>query len=161
MHYSNLVVVPDDGRDPKEHVDRILEPHNEELDGGGGWWDWYQVGGRWTGLLVPGYDPEKDPRNIKTCRLCNGTGKRTDVQVPDGCNLCHGTGKAVEWPTKWERFEGDVQPIEWVSEEVYSTRVYRVVEPDGSYSEETDKPSLGELKARYPGHLVVVVDNHS
>jgi hypothetical protein len=70
-------------------------------------WDWWQVGGRWTGLLSPGYDPEKDPANIETCRLCDGTGRRADMVVENGCNGCQGTGRCVKWPTAWVKFSGD------------------------------------------------------
>lgn len=39
-------------------------------------WDWYVIGGRWTGLFDNKYDPRKDPRNLKKCEFCNGTGDR-------------------------------------------------------------------------------------
>jgi len=42
-------------------------------------WDWWQVGGRWTGMLVPDYDPNKDPDNIQTCELCGGRGLRYEL----------------------------------------------------------------------------------
>ncbi len=73
--------------------------------GDGRVWDWYVIGGRWTGLLT-GYEPEKDPRNIETCSLCKGTGTRTDwlkstspewVKECNGCNGCLGTGKSVKF----------------------------------------------------------------
>lgn len=70
-------------------------------------WDYWTVGGRYTGHFVPGYDPSKDQRNIKTCWLCQGTGKRPDMEVANGCNGCNGTGRMVEWPTKWVAIEGD------------------------------------------------------
>lgn len=42
-----------------------------------GQWDWYQVGGRWTGWLEPEYEPHMDPRNTEQCMLCVGhPGKR-------------------------------------------------------------------------------------
>ncbi len=159
MHYSNLVIVPKDGKSPKEHVDEILAPHCEETSEDG-WWDWYQIGARWSGILT-GYDPMKDPRNVEVCWLCKGTGTRTDMVVKDGCNGCQGTGKKVVWSTQFAEYPGDVQPIENVPEEIYATRIYRVVEPDGKYFEQEDKPTLEELKNKYPGYLVVVVDNHS
>lgn len=78
-------------------------------------WDWWQVGGRWTGMLIPNYRPEEDPRNIKTCELCNGTGKRTDsiaLEQNPGmtevtCNGCGGKGQRAEWPTNWVKVAGD------------------------------------------------------
>ena len=44
-----------------------------------GRWDWYQIGGRWTGALSEGaYDPELAPENITSCSLCGGSGVRVD-----------------------------------------------------------------------------------
>lgn len=43
-------------------------------------WDWWQVGGRWTGFFTEGdedpYDPALDPRNYEPCPICDQTGKR-------------------------------------------------------------------------------------
>ena len=60
-------------------------------------WDWYQVGGRWEGKLVEGYDAKDDIRNYEKCTYCKGTGLRDDeignerrAEDPDwGCNACH------------------------------------------------------------------------
>ena len=73
MHFYALAVVPGDG-----DVDRLVaetlapydyrrevEPHTAE-DGTAHWynpdglWDWFQIGGRWTGVLS-GYRPQEDP----------------------------------------------------------------------------------------------------
>ena len=70
-------------------------------------WDWYQIGGRWTGMLVPYYDPEKDSANRETCTLCNGTGKRADMPGQDKCNGCAGTGIHTKRPTQWAKIAGD------------------------------------------------------
>jgi len=72
-------------------------------------WDWWQLGGRYSGRLAAGYDPEKDPANMETCWLCDGTGKRDDEigrQCRAGnpeytCNGCQGKGHSVKWPSKW------------------------------------------------------------
>lgn len=75
-------------------------------------WDWYQLGGRFTGIFRPHYDPELDPANKETCWLCKGTGKRADgVAVANGCNGCRGTGIMTKWPTKW-RSVGDVVQVQ-------------------------------------------------
>ena len=58
-------------------VESVLAPYKENYDGEG-WWDWYQIGGRYTGRHDPNYAPEKDKRNIEA----NGE---------------------VKWPTKWAR----------------------------------------------------------
>jgi hypothetical protein len=50
-------------------------------------WDWYTVGGRWTGFLATnGYDPSKDENNIEDCDLCQGTGDRPGWVIYEGPN---------------------------------------------------------------------------
>lgn len=89
-------------------------------------WDWYSIGGRWTGFLAPEYKPDQDPDNIEVCTLCKGSGTRPDMPIfAEGahplkdapirheaakCNGCDGKGKRVKWPTSWRKFEGDIQP---------------------------------------------------
>lgn len=114
MHYSNLVIIE---REEEQTVDdAVTEMMDERAD----WWDFYQTGGRWTGLF-DGYDPDTDPANIKVCDVCNGTGKRPGgalefgkewVEWSNGCNGCSGKGKCPVWPTNYKRHEGDVMPIE-------------------------------------------------
>ena len=74
-------------------------------------WDWWTIGGRWTGKLLIGYDPAEDKDNYKKCWMCNNTGTRPDANYPQdcehqcraaspagypvigkGCNACAGTG---------------------------------------------------------------------
>jgi hypothetical protein len=178
VHYSNLVVIEKDtlnGPDGKLDVSllegavkSVMGPHEKE----GGFWDWYQIGGRWTGTF-DGYAPDKDPANIEVCRLCKGTGKRTDIKVESGCNGCAGTGQSVRWPTEWKDHPGDVVPLESVTEEQLQ-KFYRVVLPDGygnfaceKYAPWADDkfpkqemPTLKWLKETFPNHYAVVVDNH-
>lgn len=73
-------------------------------------WDWWQVGGRYSGRLAAGYDPEKDPDNQEICFLCAGTGKRCDtagnvqreIDPSYSCNGCSGKGISVKWPSSWK-----------------------------------------------------------
>lgn len=80
-------------------IEQAIAFQMEPFDENGEWfkdgsrWDWYTVGGRYTGRLS-GYDPESDPRNYATCWLCHGTGTRPDMKVSHGCNGCRGTGTA-------------------------------------------------------------------
>ncbi len=79
-------------------------------------WDWWQIGGRYSGKFAPGYDPETDPNHQETCWLCNGTGKRTDAVCENGCNGCSGTGVKTKWPTQWKGTPGNqirVGDIPW------------------------------------------------
>jgi hypothetical protein len=102
-------------------------------------WDWFQVGGRWTGTFT-GYDPEKDGSNTETCFLCRGTGLRDDaigtqMRLEDPgykCNGCQGTGKAVKWPTGWRKYDGDVMPVSMLPGDFVP---YALVTPDGEWHE--------------------------
>jgi hypothetical protein len=84
-------------------------------------WDWYQIGGRWTGTL-DGYDPQTDPANKKHCWLCDGSGIRDDTlgkQMREKdpsytCNGCKGTGEMDKWPTEYAKRSNDILPLELV-----------------------------------------------
>lgn len=103
-------------------------------------WDWFTIGGRWTGALVPSYDPESDPANIQTCGICRGTGLRMDElginerkQDPEyTCNGCNGEGKHAKWPTDWKKFDGDVMPTKLVPKDFSP---FAIVTPDGEWHE--------------------------
>jgi hypothetical protein len=102
-------------------------------------WDYWTIGGRWTGAFSE-YEPDKDPDNIETCWLCNGTGKRNDAvgkmaRLEDPkytCNGCRGTGKKLKWPTEWKSFHGDVLPIAAIPKEEPS---FALVTPSGRWHE--------------------------
>jgi hypothetical protein len=69
-------------------------------------WDWWHLGGRYSGRLAAGYDPDADPDNIITCSSCEGTGDRTDAEgnddraagTSDTCDVCGGRGEVVKSP---------------------------------------------------------------
>jgi hypothetical protein len=183
MHYCNLVIVKRKGRDVSEPFDleaavaQAMGPHEDQ----GGFWDWYQIGGRWTGTF-DGYDPDTDPNNILICDLCLGTGKRKDMDVANGCNGCSGTGKMVTWPTQWGLHPGDIIPVDHLTEDHLSKKFYRIVTPHGCYQEERyepwaeekfaklSMPTLKWLLEEFAGdepqyekgaeYIAVIVDNH-
>ena len=74
-------------------------------------WDWWMVGGRWTGHFKPGYDPDQDPTKRETCWLCGGTGTRLDMISANGCNGCRGSGVKTTWPTQWKAMDSDQLPL--------------------------------------------------
>ena len=135
MHYHAEVYVPPNTTDLEAFVKEAMAPHHEEYhdEVHNSFWDWYQIGGRWTGEKDPNYDPTKDPQNAEECRLCLGTGFRNDPQGVQSrsedqtytCNGCGkydettktwghtniGPGRSVKWPTEWAKFKGDIMPI--------------------------------------------------
>jgi len=133
-HYYALAIIPADG-DVEELLAETMAPYDEnreieQYESGGetywrnpvGLWDWYQVGGRWTGVLS-NYKPEDDPANVEQCFLCHGTGKRNDSLGRQAraanpgytCNGCDGEGDSVKWPTQWRKHGGDVLPATDIS----------------------------------------------
>lgn len=121
--------IPGNPGRPQAIIDGIMAPYNENAEieryttednetywrNPKGKWDFFMIGGRWTGLF-DGYDPETDPANIETCWLCGGTGKRLDMEVYDGCNGCQGAGKRIKWPTEWGFHPGDIVSAKWLKE---------------------------------------------
>ncbi len=130
MHYHAEIWVAEK-EDFETQIEKILAPFEEKYtdEDFEGFWDWYQIGGRWTGIHT-GYDPESDERNLEVCRLCNGTGYRTDdtglklrqayrTYTCNGCGIINrekgvwehglmGRGRRIKWPADFVSYEGDV-----------------------------------------------------
>lgn len=119
-------------------------------------WDWWVVGGRWTGFLS-GTDPEDRPENFEDCFLCNGTGKRDDelgreqrLKDPDyTCNGCKGKGKSLKWPTHWVK-EGTHMRAGLVPEDKIP---YAVVTPDGEWHQRGEMGWFGTSSNEQPRDL--------
>lgn len=142
-------------------------------------WDWWVVGGRWTGSFTPDYDPAEDPRNIETCWICKGTGKRDDELGKEErkrnpaytCNGCDGKGKSVKF--SYAPHNGDVMPA---SEVPSSVTPFSIVTPDGEWHEKGEmgwfgcvsdekeegvwKKTVKKLFKKHADCLAVVVDYH-
>ena len=142
MHYHAEVWVSEIG-DITRQVAKIMGPHeeayNEENESLEGFWDWWQIGGRWTGAHSD-YDPAEDERNVEVCDICNGTGFRRDAlgnmerlkDITYTCNGCgrydmeakawthgdYGSGKCLKWPTQWARHDGDIIPVDQVPDDL-------------------------------------------
>ena len=95
--------------DAEAAIESLLAPFDENEPTPESKWDWYEIGGRWEGELVEGYNAKNDIRNYEKCTYCKGTGLRDDgigkntrAKNPDyGCNGCHLTyseGKAAKLP---------------------------------------------------------------
>lgn len=150
-------------------------------------WDWYSVGGRYTGRLS-GYDVEKDERNYEKCFCCQGTGRRNDAIAlqyraanPEyKCNGCNGAGKSLKFPSYWVS-EGNHAPLDSVLamlEADPAKTPFGILTPEGEWiergsmgwggmvSDEKQKASWSEevlkLYAKFVGRglYVTVVDCH-
>ena len=172
--------------DVEGQVEKIMAPYSENIEGNNkAFWDWYQIGGRWKGEHVKGYDPSEDPEHIEECSLCKGTGRRPDaesfgpgwIEANNGCNGCQGKGVAVQYPTQWGPHEQDVMAVADAPDDlssytlvakgkVFHKQVFNYDEEKGEGSfEETDYQGV-TVKARLKelgienGYLVTV-DYHS
>ena len=114
MHYHAEVWLPEsvgksiatlEGREKLNNIlANLLERYSENTNSGDAFYDWYEVGGRYTGRH-DNYKGWEDPINMEICDLCRGTGQRTDnvaaandgMKATRGCNGCHGDGVKVKY----------------------------------------------------------------
>jgi len=159
-HFATLVLVPNPhiGLAPlpvvESVIDRLLAPYEEkdEWGGEGTRWDWYQIGGRFTGLL-DGYDPTTDPANFETCRYCEGTGVTTQAVANEypayqdrvgmpciQCNVGYDDirqpfpGKMLRW--NYQPHAGDIVPARELDIPKMRYMPSSVVTPDGEWHEQ-------------------------
>lgn len=160
-----------DGSDCPEDIDKDEDGNVISCDGcenSGGFYDWYVVGGRWTGAL-DGYKPWEDPQNYESCDLCDGTGLRTDEVGKQnggmgwcrGCNACKGTGMKKKWHN--QPHPGDLQPLSKVSDElICSTLIINgEVVNDDSWSGPGIKVKEALAERGITEGYLVTVDYHS
>lgn len=197
-HYYALVLLPKPGSDQEIHeaIEKLIAPYNENLEVDGdsnpnGHWDWWVVGGRWTGQLsADGYDATKDPANYEVCWLCHGTGLRGDalgIQARRenplyGCNgcteegkwNCPGTGRMLKHAPQWVQ-RGNTALVRDVLALGEKAIPYAIVTPDGAWHQrhetyrpeyvcednEAWHPRARAILGDYPDCLAVVVDFHS
>ena len=165
MHHHAEVLISSD-EDVIEQVREAMAPYYEENEPEGGFWDWYQIGGRWMGAHVSGYDPYEDPQHMATCRWCGGTGRRTDVEPADpemGCNVCHGDGVELLWATQWDPYPKDVIPVSEIPDDLTCVTL---ILPDGALQEDGLKEFEGNVKKTLEAKgitegFLVTVDYHS
>lgn len=146
-----LLVKADDKGSAIEGVNHFMEQYEGRV------WDWFVIGGRWTGQL-DGYEVENDERNYKSCWLCNGTGFRSDLlgqnirlETPSyTCNSCgvfdketgtwkhgkFGAGLALEYPSEIEH-DNNAMPLADCLKRVreYADNVEKKIEEELAYAE--------------------------
>lgn len=188
MHYFAAVLIPAGG-DVEELVTAAMEPYYEgEYEDG--WWDWWVIGGRWTGVWSE-HDPHEDPANWETCWLCGGTGLRNDdagrlhraANPQYDCNGCglrraddpptaRPLGMKLKHPSDWARCEGDVVTVAQYRNCAAVREPFAVVTPkavemhevwngEGFDKTENWREVLMAAVDGFEDHRVVVVDYHS
>jgi hypothetical protein len=130
MHYHCEVWLPKVPKFESGLVDRkklqgilegILAPYSEEgANTRAAFWDWWQIGGRYTGQHDH-YHGWEDPINQEPCDLCRGTGIRPDMSKEEmewvrGCNGCD--GKGIRTSYDYVDHEQDVMPLKDISEDL-------------------------------------------
>ena len=130
-HASVLVCGEVENFDDRVEVEAMVTSKMTPFDENGEWfkdgsrWDWWVIGGRYTGNL-DGYDPQKDVRNFETCSGCGGGGVRPGgleqfgqewFDRCNGCNGCQGKGIRVKWPTQWVKHHGDVCQVKLIEKD--------------------------------------------
>lgn len=175
-HYDTIVLIPKETEDVDGKVEELLEPYDCALapcecpdccegeepppaDLIEPKWDWWVVGGRWSGFLRLGYDPARDPANLATCRRCHGCGwddgdaERSGKEGLQGdavsgrprtaCLNCEGTGRSLTFPYMW-RCEDDVVPaarlLSLLERDLIRGFPFAVVTPDGKWHEHGRMP---------------------
>ena len=123
MSHAAVIVAPTREQISALGIEGAIQFEMEPFDESGTWfrdgsrWDWYVVGGRYTGLL-DGYEPDKDPRNFETCKQCEGSGIRPGgveqfgqawFDACNGCNGCHGKGKSLKY--RFESHANDIMQV--------------------------------------------------
>ncbi len=92
MHYHLEIILPPT-EDIEKAIAEILQQFDEnEEENTNSFWDWYQIGGRYTGCHDE-YEPTKDPKNLKS------------------------SGK-VKWPTQWVKYVGDITTVDNIREDL-------------------------------------------
>lgn len=186
MHFLTIVALPPgyptDPDSIEAGVARLMAPYNEEencttwvppgeIDGDEGYWtneqsfwDWYQIGGRWSGELLPGYDPQADPANWQQCIYCADTpGIRDWPEGPQPCNGCAGwlevtgqPGVSVKWPTQWVTPPGtDWALMAEARDHLLADPPYYLVSGERHYAKERRNPDWdGNFGPESNGYLV-------
>lgn len=142
-HFPVLVLI--DEQVEREGAEKAVTPLLAPYDENGEWfaegsrWDWWVVGGRWTGAL-DGYQPHEDIRNYEVCNLCEGTGVRPGgleefgIDWFEGCNGCNGcSGNGIRYNGfGLDPHPGDVRPVAQLNGFIPTA----LITPDGRWHEE-------------------------
>lgn len=109
MHKGIILLVKADSRKLAEKkIKEFMDQYENQV------WDWWTIGGRWTGTLDK-YEPHEDRANYEKCDLCNGTGLRNDrigqdARAKDPSYTCNACGHYNSETKKYEYEHGHSRP---------------------------------------------------
>lgn len=188
MHYFGSAIVPPGTSyaDAHDLATKLLAPYDENLCEHEDdcscerVWDWWVIGGRWTGALSE-YDPTLDPANYERCFICGGSGQRKRTESPfagdwtdqqwegwlqssGGCNGCQGKGEALSF--RFQPHEGDVAPVRFALNARVPYTVFCEHGVTGKFAYPEDKDEhFAQVREHLADHhaedWLVVVDYHS
>ena len=151
-------------------------------------WDWWVVGGRWTGRWKEGFNPDLDPNNYESCMYCSCTGSRkgsegllltdekyvrnTPYKVKEGatgCNVCLGTGYARKFSAHHEAVSEDTLPCPMVPRD---KGTFAILTPDGEWHARGEMgwwgvvfPNEGETaevtQEKWDAYFAAILDKHT
>lgn len=161
-HFGVLVLTENVDSDDYKGVESLLAAYDEngEWFRKGSKWDWWVVGGRWTGYLDPSYDPYKDERNYSPCKFCEGTGVTTKAVADKYPGYGPNVGKpCIQCTTDWDGtakpFPGrslNLQLVGHESDDGLTVRevlergiepAFAIVTPDGEWHEKGEMGWFG------------------
>lgn len=126
-------------------------------------WDFWIIGGRWSGFFDLSYDPNRNPDNWEFCSICGGTGFRNDsvgreARKKDASYTCNACGNArkygaplgyrIKWPTEWNIVEGDTITADEYIDIIKNNEFLlpnTIITPDGTWID-SDEHSDSEWK---------------
>jgi len=134
MHHHAEILISSLSKDIEAQIGKILAPFSLYRNYESGWWDWWVMGGRYTGVKVKEYNPKNIPENYEKCWLCHGTGFRTDyiglksrmLNPSYTCNVCGeydpetktwangkmGAGMKLKHPPDWVNCPACILPVD-------------------------------------------------
>jgi len=138
-----------------------------------GFYDWYQIGGRWTGAHDKNFKPSDDENNLEDCQHCDGTNSideplivdtdsledESNTEIAASCPHCNNKGKVLKWPTQWARFHGDIISVEKAADDL---KCCTLIVDDEVWHEQEDR-TVKQILKEYgitSGYLITI-DYHS
>jgi hypothetical protein len=119
-------------------------------------WDWWQIGGRWSGLFSQ-IAPRENINNYRACGECNRSGKMNGQE----CFVCNGEGVILKKADEWEEKNAENVAEIKIVKEIIAQRgntFFSLLTPTGEWIE---KGSMGwwaivsyddaPQKENYPG----------